>query len=111
MHKSLRAAVPCVLQAGSQRCPYAPSANPPDTGVDAGAYDKVCRLLLLQHEPHAVHIIPRMAPVPLCIQVAQRERLLHGMHASHLPRGIRSMSSEAFTSTADLYAFAAISLH
>ena len=73
----------------SQRCPSAHSTNPPDTGVDAGASDKVCRLLLLQLEPHAVHVIPRMAPVPLCIRVAQTECSLRGVHAAHLPRGYK----------------------
>ena len=43
----------------------------PDGGVDATANDIVGRLLLLQHKPHAGHIISCMAPVSLSIQIAQ----------------------------------------
>lgn len=58
----------------------------PDGGGLAGAYDKVLWLLLLQHEPHAVHVVARMAPVTLGIQVAQKQALL-GIRATLLRPG------------------------
>lgn len=48
----------------------------PDSGRLSRANDKVIGLLLLQHEPHAVHVVAGMPPVALCVQVPQQQTLL-----------------------------------
>ena len=42
-----------------------------------GGNDKILRLVMLQHQPHALHIILRIAPVPLRIQITQVELVLN----------------------------------
>src|SRR5213593_1275638 len=37
----------------------------------AGGDDVVFGLILLQHEPHGLHVLTRMAPVPPRIQISQ----------------------------------------
>src|SRR5438874_6490985 len=39
-------------------------------------FRSVVRIRLLQHAPHAVHVIARMAPVALGVQVAQVKAIL-----------------------------------
>ncbi len=36
----------------------------------------IFRLILLEHEPHGLHIIPGISPVAFCIEVAQEELIL-----------------------------------
>ena len=42
---------------------------------DAGGEDEVVGLVLLQHEPHPLHVVPGVAPVPHRVQVTQLETL------------------------------------
>lgn len=58
-------------------CRWSKRGGVPDSGGDACADDKVLRLVLLQHEPHAVHIVPRVAPVPLGIEISQQQAVLN----------------------------------
>ena len=48
----------------------------PDGRGLTSANDKVLWRVLLQHEPHAVHIVARMAPVAFGIQITQQQALL-----------------------------------
>lgn len=48
----------------------------PYGGRLAGANDKVIGLLLLQHKPHAVDVVPGMAPVAFGVQISQQQTLL-----------------------------------
>ena len=52
------------------------SAIAPDCSRLSSADHEVVRHSLLQHEPHAVHIITGMPPVALRIQISQQQTLL-----------------------------------
>ena len=56
----------------------------PDSGRLSGADDKVVGLLLLQHEPHAVHIVAGVAPVALRIHISQQQALLRARQQSSI---------------------------
>ncbi len=45
-----------------------------------GGKDKIVGLVLLQHQPHAFHIIACKSPVPLRIHIAQRQLFLIACH-------------------------------
>ena len=48
--------------------------------------DKVIRFLLLQHQPHALDIVPGVPPVPHAVQIAQLKTLqLSEVDLSHRP--------------------------
>ena len=42
---------------------------------DACGEDEVVRRVLLQHQPHPLHVVPGMAPVTHRVQVTQLETL------------------------------------
>ena len=49
----------------------------PDADGLAGGHRVVVRHVLLQHAPHGFHIVAREAPVPLGVEVAEVELVLH----------------------------------
>ena len=40
---------------------------------DAGGEHEVVRRVLLQHQPHPLHVVPGVTPVPHAVQVTQLE--------------------------------------
>src|SRR5262249_9679005 len=42
----------------------------------AGGDDEVLRLLLLQHQPHRLHVVRRVTPIPLGVEIAEVELVL-----------------------------------
>ena len=55
----------------------------------SGGEDKVIRFLLLQHQPHALDIVPGVPPVPHAVQITQLKTLqLSEVDLSHRPEFI-----------------------
>ncbi len=44
-----------------------------------GRDDKIIRFVLLQHQPHCLHVVARESPVPRRVQVSQSQAVIHAL--------------------------------
>mmetsp|Transcript_28837 Transcript_28837/g.72564 ORF Transcript_28837/g.72564 Transcript_28837/m.72564 type:complete len:221 (+) Transcript_28837:37-699(+) len=83
------AALPLDLHVDAVKCPLNEVAH---LRGDVGGDDKVVGLLLLQHQPHRLHVLLGVPPVALCVDVAHVQAVLHALLDAH--NGARDLACD-----------------